>query len=273
MSRDVPISPDYPEDGWLKGYFNTNESDRVDGNRSASGWRKNVDFLRLRDVGLHRLNPQPGQVILDVGCADGATMVYCGLQGATVYGQDLDPEMVSKSNSLLARFDVKGEARCGDAAQLKFPDNYFDGVISSDFFEHITDEVKVRVLREVLRVLKPGRIFVIKTPNLSYLKLSLRFKQIRGLGRLQDPRKFIIPHTPGTDDPQHIGLNSRWQLSRSLSEAGFLNFRFFYAPLRRFGHSAIVEVLSTEVPIIRDVLCEDLFCLAWKPIVLSHFPG
>lgn len=263
---------DAPEDGWLRGYFNTTEADKLDGSRVVTGWRKNVDFLRLRDAALHLLNPMPGQVILDVGCADGATMVYCGLQGAKMYGQDLDPGSVAGANKLLARFGISGEARVGDAAELTFPDNYFDSVISSDFFEHITDEVKVRVLREMLRVLKPGRIAVIKTPNLAYLKLALRYKQLRGLLRFQNPRKFVIPHTPGTDDPQHIGLINRWQLTRSILEAGFLNYKFYYAPLRRFGSSKFMELLSTEIPLTRDTLCEDVICVLYKPIVMSHFP-
>ena len=265
-------SPDYPEDGWLRGYFNTTEPDRLGGRREVTAWRKNVDFLRLRDVALHALDPRPGQVILDVGCADGATMVYCGLQGATVYGQDLDPDSVSAANRQLERFGINGEARCGDAAALSFPDSYFDGVISSDFFEHISDDVKVKVLREVYRVLKPGRMAIIKTPNLSYLKLSLRYKQARAVMRLQDPRKMVIPHTPGTDDPQHIGLINRWMLARSILEAGFVNYEFFYAPLRRSGATKLIEVLSTEIPVVRDILCEDVFCRIYKPIVLSHFP-
>ena len=272
MSQHAPMNPDPPADAWLRGYFNTVEADRIGADKVVRDWRKNVDFLRLRDVALHCLNPQPGRRFLDVGCADGCTMVYCGLQGAAVYGQDLDPAAVAKANTLLARFGITGEARCGDAAHLQFPDNHFDGVISSDFFEHITDDVKIDVLRETRRVLKPGQPLVIKTPNLSYLKLSRRFKQLRAVFRLQNPRGIVIPHTPGTDDPQHIGLSNRRQLTRCLGNAGFLNYRFFYAPLRRLGSSAFVEILSTEIPVARDLLCEDLFCIAWKPIVMSHFP-
>jgi len=138
--------------------------------------------------------------------------------------------------------------------------------------EHITDDIKVAMLREALRVVKPGGAIVTKTPNLAYLKASLLFKQVRAVMKLQDPRKLHIPHTPGTEDPQHIGLATRWSFRRCLIEAGILNYTFLYAPLRRFGTSAAVEVLSTEVPVLRDVLCEDLFCVARKPIVLSHFP-
>ena len=69
-----------------------------------------------------------------------------------------------------------------------------------------------------------------------------------------------------------MGLTTRWELSDCLGQAGFLNYRFFYAPLRRFGRSPVVEILSTEIPLTRDVLCEDVFCVALKPIALSHFP-
>ena len=55
--------------------------------------------------------------------------------------------------------------------------------------------------------------------------------------------------------------------------AGFLNYEYHYAPLRRFGTSQVMEILSTEIPFLRDVLCEDLFCRAYKPICASHFPN
>jgi len=268
-----PGTTQYPEDGWLKGYFYVvPEAEVQGGSRVAVGVWKNVDFLRLRDCALHALDPKPGKVILDVGCGDGASMVYCGLQGATVYGQDLSAREVETANKALKRFGIAGEARWGDAADLSFPNNYFDGAISSDFFEHITDDVKVRVLREVLRVLKPGTPLVIKTPNLSYLTLSMYYKRVRAVARFQDPFKIVIPQTPGTDYPEHVGLTTRWRLTRNLTEAGFLNYQFFYAPLRRFGQSNVIDLLSSEIPVVRDVLCEDVFCKALKSITLSHFP-
>ena len=166
---------------------------------------------------------------------------------------------VSAANRTLKRFGIAGGARCGDAVELLFPPNHFDSVISADFLEHITDDLKVKVLREILHVVKPGGTAVFKTPNLSYLRLSLLYKQARALGHLENPLKIVIPHSPGSDDPQHIGLTTRCRFSRTLTDAGFLNFQFFYAPLRRLGVSSFTEVMSTEIPILRDPLSEDLF--------------
>lgn len=261
-----------PQDPWLRGYFPLGQND-VLGDRASTGlWWKDSDFLRLKDFALHLLDLEPGKLVLDLGCSNGATMVYCGLQGATVYGQDLDAGFVATANEALRRFGIQGEARCGDAVELLFPDNYFDSIVSNDFFEHITGAVKTRVLREMYRVLKPGGVAVIRTPNLAYLRLSLLYKRARAVARLRDPRKLVIPHTPGTDDPEHIGLTTRQDLTRRLVEAGFVNYQYHYPPLRRFGASYIVEVVSTELPVSRDLLCEDLVCKMFKPIALAHFP-
>jgi SAM-dependent methyltransferase len=262
----------YPEDGWLKGYyFVGDESGHIPAELGGRAW-KNIDAMRLRDIALHRLNPRPGDTILDVGCADGATMVYCGLQGATVYGMDLDAKHVASANNDLRRFGIHGEARVANAVEPLFPDNHFDAAVAADFFEHITPEVKVAVLQNIYRMLRPGRPLVIKTPNLSYLRLSLWYKRARALARLRNPAAIVIPHTPGTEDPQHIGLTSRWEMARLFHASGFVNYEFFYTPLRRFGFSPVMDILSTEVPVVRDWLCEEVLCVAYKPIALSHFP-
>ncbi len=258
-------------EAWLRGYFSVERFD-VKNSKRTSVRRKNIDYLRLKDLALHLLDIKPGMRVLDVGCANGPMMVYCGLQGAIVSGVDLDPGAVAVANDFLRRYKVQGEAVVGDAMKLDFPDNTFDALISGDFVEHITDDVKVAMFKEALRVLKPGARVVIKTPNLAYLKASLRFKQLRAVMRFENPFDLIIPHTPGTEDPQHIGLVDRWGLRDSMLAAGFLNYQFVYAPLRRFGTNKVVEVLSTEIPLVRDVLCEDLFVVAHKPIVVSHFP-
>lgn len=273
MTTDGRQTPsEYPQDGALRGYFWDRDVDVLGAPQTPRGLRKNLDFLRLKDFGVTLLESLHGKIILDVGCADGAGMVYCGLQGATVYGQDLSDYRVEAANKTLRRLGIKGQAVVGDVRRLSFPANYFDGVIASDFFEHIDETTKIETLQEIRRVLKPGAPAVIKTPNLVYLHLAKWYKRVRAVCRLHNPLRIVIAHTPGTDDPQHIGLTTRWQLTFCLERAGFQNYQYFHAPLRRFGSRYVVDVLSTELPFIRDALCEDIFCRAIKPIALSHFP-
>jgi 2-polyprenyl-3-methyl-5-hydroxy-6-metoxy-1,4-benzoquinol methylase len=258
-------------ESWLRGYFNVERKPGEARSATPRRW-KNIDFLRLRDVALQLADPRQGRRILDVGCANGPTMIYCALQGAEVYGQDLDPQMIAEANEQLRRHGLKGEAVVGDATALTFPKDFFDAVISSDFVEHIDEPAKIKMFKEALRVLKPGGVLITKTPNLAYLQASLFYKRLNAIKRFQNPMRLRIAHTAGTENPHHIGLTTRWGLTRCLVAAGFLNYEFVYAPLRRFGASASVDILSAEVPLVRDMLCEDLFCRATKPIVLSHFP-
>lgn len=190
------VVDEYPPDGWLRGYFVLNDDDKIRGQHGATSAWKNSDFLRIKDLALHLLSPHPGMRILDVGCADGAMMVYCGLQGATVHGVDLGADAVCKANENLSKFGLSGEAQCRDAADTGFPDGYFDAVISSDFFEHIDDDAKVAVLREMRRVLKPGCRAVIKTPNLHYLSLSVLQKST-GRNDVEESIELRDPTYPG----------------------------------------------------------------------------
>jgi hypothetical protein len=156
---------------------------------------------------------------------------------------------------------------------VRFPSpNYFDAVISSDFFEHITLEVKVAAFKTIYTVSTLGRPLVVKTPNLCCLRLSLFCRRTRALFGFRNPSKIVIPHTLGTDDPQHIGLTTRWEPGRLLQATGFLRHEIHHARLRRFGSSPLVEVLSTAVPVFRDWLSEDVVCVAHKPVTLAHSP-
>jgi SAM-dependent methyltransferase len=267
------LNVDLDEFGAERGLFRDDpDADRHGGRAWDGTWRRNFDFLRLKDHALHLVGPRPGMRVLDLGCANGAQMVMLGLQGAEVAGQDLDAAAVEQANRKLEQLGIGGRAQVGDASQVQFEDESFDVVLSSDFHEHFDDALALAINREAWRVLKPGGRYVIKTPNLRYLKTSLAFKRLRGLTRGVDPRSFVIPHTPGTDDPEHVGLRTRWDLMRTLEDAGFAEIAFSYAPLRRFGRRPIVDVLSTEVPAMRDVLSEDLFCVANKPIHAAWFP-
>ena len=52
-------SVEYPDDGWLRGYFLDMRND-VKGGRVSPTGHKNLDFMRLRDRGLHLLGRSGG---------------------------------------------------------------------------------------------------------------------------------------------------------------------------------------------------------------------
>jgi 2-polyprenyl-3-methyl-5-hydroxy-6-metoxy-1,4-benzoquinol methylase len=264
--------PDWFDERGLFRVHDEFDRTRCQPHQGESKWSKNIDFLRLKDFTLHLLGPRPGMTVLDLGCATGTQMIYCALQGASVYGQDLDEVRVAKAREKLARLNLVGEATVGSATHMTFGDGVFDAVLSSDFHEHLSSQDQIAVLRESRRVLKPGGHLVLKTPNLTYLRAALWFKRLSAPLRLRSPFGYVIPHTPGTWDPEHIGLSTQTGLARQLDAAGFLNWTFHYAPLRRFGLRHCMEVLSTEIPLVRSVLCETLFVTAYKPIATSHFP-
>jgi arsenite methyltransferase len=102
--------------------------------------------------------PQPGQVVLDLGCGAGFDTLLAARRVGTsgkVIGIDMTPEMVAKARhnaSLLGGSNV--EFLRGKIETLPLPDASIDLVISNGVFNLCPD--KPRVLGEVFRGLKPG---------------------------------------------------------------------------------------------------------------------
>jgi arsenite methyltransferase len=102
--------------------------------------------------------PQPGQVVLDLGCGAGFDTLLAARKvhpGGKVIGIDMTPEMLAKARhnaSLLGVTNV--EFLRGEIESLPLPDASVDLVISNGVFNLCPD--KPRVLGEVFRVLKPG---------------------------------------------------------------------------------------------------------------------
>lgn len=57
----------------------------------------------------------------------------------------------------------------------EFPDNHFDAVLLIEVVEHLRDEHLSGTLEEIWRVLKPGGVVVITTPNEEDLTLATKF--------------------------------------------------------------------------------------------------
>lgn len=115
-----------------------------------AGW--DHELLRREILSVIR----PGDRVLDLGAGRGLVehMDFRGIAGR-VHGVDVDP--VVHSNPLL------DESRVIQNGAIPYPDATFDVVYANCVWEHL--EHPVAVFREVARVLKPGGVYVGKTPN------------------------------------------------------------------------------------------------------------
>jgi SAM-dependent methyltransferase len=124
--------------------------DRVLYPRQSSNW----DDCIFRDRVLSNLSPEA--IVLDIGAGAGIVqqMNFKGLV-AKVCGIDLDPRV--ECNPML------DEAKLSDASHIPYPDAAFDVAFADNVMEHLADPMAV--LGEVRRVLRPGGVFLFKTPN------------------------------------------------------------------------------------------------------------
>jgi len=91
--------------------------------------------------------------ILDIGCNKGTNLKHFAEKGLECYGVDLRVEGVD--------FDFR---ECNlENEDIPYPDNSFDFVYSKSVLEHVFNTENF--LKNALRVLKPGGLFVALTPD------------------------------------------------------------------------------------------------------------
>lgn len=227
-SLTLTKSADLPANAWALGYFHASHDD-WDGDT----WAQNLHELRLRDLALFQLGDVRGKYILDIGSGFGEYMLTLFKMGAHAAGQDLSESAVAKSIAMLQENGFEPDVKAGDATTLLFDDDVFDAVFSADFFEHISFEQKQKVINETYRVLRPGGLFVIKTPNRDYLELSNFFKRCLAVVKLRSPFKVHIPHTNNNPDNEHHGLTTYAEMTSLLDASMFHSPEITHAPLRR----------------------------------------
>jgi len=122
--------------------------------RFYPNFRDNWDNLIFREKVLSQL--ASGNHLLDLGAGAGILeeMNFRKI-AARVCGVDPDPRILG--NPYL------DEAKLGSAESIPYPNGTFDAVVANNVLEHLPDPQ--RVFTEVHRVLRPGGLFMAKTPN------------------------------------------------------------------------------------------------------------
>ena len=148
-------------------------------------WKKLLKYFR-------------GARLLDMGCLDSMIIPFAQkrVPTAELWGIDLAEDAVADMRRTYpyARFEVM------DACKTKYPADYFSYIVLGEVIEHL--EFPDQVIREAMRILKPGGILTISTPKEEILEIGAVDKERAGPAEavdrlLQAPCDARRVHGPG----------------------------------------------------------------------------
>ena len=109
--------------------------------------------------------------LLDIGCGSGALCIQCArlfskshIVGVDYWGKEWDyAQQQCEQTAEIEKVKDRVKFLHGDASHLDFPDETFDAVVSNFVFHEVkTQPSKAMLIREALRVLKPGGCFALQ---------------------------------------------------------------------------------------------------------------
>lgn len=145
----------------------------------------------------------PGR-FFDYGCGSGATVHVASAMGWDATGMDIDPELVE-----IGRRQLGADLRCGTLPDATLPPGRFDFIRLRDVIEHLPNPHEVLV--DIARLLQPGGVLLVATPN----EASLPTRARAALG----VRKTLVATV---NPPHHLHGFTPATLERILRRAGLV---------------------------------------------------
>jgi 2-polyprenyl-3-methyl-5-hydroxy-6-metoxy-1,4-benzoquinol methylase len=159
---------------------------------------------KVREL-ISRFLPEPS-LVADMAAGEGAFSIILSEMGHKVFAVDADRANWKANGIKLHNLDLDSEF----AERIPSIDNRFDAIVAIEIIEHL--ENPFRFVRECGKLLKPGGLLFLTTPNVESVQSRLIFLYS---GRLS----FFGAYE--TVRPAHITPIFRWKLDMILAEANF----------------------------------------------------
>lgn len=139
-------SEDYPAS-----YYEGGVGSEYNGYGDDPGWPLIADACKL----FYAKRPGVMPVLYDIGCAKGYFVREARRVGFDAYGLDISQYAIDSAPS-----DVTPYVQQGNVVSLPWDDTSADVVHTGEFMEHIYPDELDQSMSEILRVLKPGGLFL-----------------------------------------------------------------------------------------------------------------
>lgn len=113
--------------------------------------------------------------VIEAGCGLGRYVFYISRLGIDIEGVDFSDVVINKLSAAKGQIEPRATFKKGDILGLPYTDNSISCYVSLGVVEHFVEGPQ-KAIKEAFRVLRPGGIAIITTPNVS---LHVRYKNLK----------------------------------------------------------------------------------------------
>lgn len=171
-------------------------------------WSMPENWANL-DVLVSHIGDPAGKRIIEVGCGSGYTSLALARKGARIALLDLSPQALKVAADGFAKAGLPApELYNQDALKNTLPSDTFDATWNGGVIEHFYDPGKELLIKEMLRITRPGGKVIVLVPNRACWEFQI----------VQAWLKLRGTWTYGFEDDM-----SQWRLKRMCERLGIRN--------------------------------------------------
>ncbi|MGG0453910.1 class I SAM-dependent methyltransferase [Priestia megaterium] len=142
----------------VRNYFTQAYSEKTPSKHEWTAGTASPELIEL----VWNQNIKKGSKVIEVGCGIGTEAVFLAVRDMEVSAVDISESAIKTAKQLADVYGVNVDFRVADALSLPFDNNEFDVFCDQGCFHHLTNEERPLYVKEILRVLKPGGMLVLR---------------------------------------------------------------------------------------------------------------